>query len=103
MKDLGALVNAASKKISSKKKRKNIQSLENLIAGFGPGSTSGHVVDLEGDEPSDELAQDSAKRQRVRVSSKDPITPIKAVPVHSEKGDFLQLPKVWSKPELCGP
>jgi hypothetical protein len=39
----------------------------------------------------------------VRVSSEDPITPIKAVPIRSEKGDFLQLPKVWSEPELCGP
>jgi hypothetical protein len=47
--------------------------------------------------------QDSAKRQRVRVSSEDPLTPIKAVPVSSERGDFLQLPKVWSEPELCGP
>jgi hypothetical protein len=37
MKDLGALVNAASKKISAKKKRKNVQSLEHLIAGSAPG------------------------------------------------------------------
>jgi hypothetical protein len=47
--------------------------------------------------------QDSAKRQKVRVPSEDPITPIRAIPVRSEKGDFLQLPKVWSEPELCGP
>jgi hypothetical protein len=39
----------------------------------------------------------------VRVSSEDPITLIKVVPIRSEKGDFLQLPKVWSEPELCGP
>jgi hypothetical protein len=47
--------------------------------------------------------QDSAKRQRVRMSSEDPITPIKVVPIRSEKGDFLQLPRVWFEPELCGP
>jgi mevalonate pyrophosphate decarboxylase len=103
MKDLGALVSAASKKNSAKKKRKNVQSLEHLVAGSGLGSTSGPVVDLEGEEPSEELWQDSAKRQKVRVPSEDPITPIRAVPVRSERGDFLQLPKVWSEPELCGP
>jgi hypothetical protein len=103
MKYLGALVNAANKKISAKKKCKNVQSLEHLIAGSGSGSTPGPLVDLEGEEPPEELVQESAKRQRVRVPSEDPITPIKAVPVHSEKGDFLLLPKVWSEPELCGP
>jgi hypothetical protein len=102
-KDLGALVNAASRKLSAKKKRKHVQSLEHLIAGSAPGSSSGPVVDLEGEEPSEELVHDSAKRQRVRTSSEDSITPIKVVPVHSEKGDFLQLPRVWSEPELCGP
>jgi hypothetical protein len=55
MKDLGALVNAASKKISAKRRRKNVPYLEHLIAGSGPGSTSGPVVDLEGDEPYEEL------------------------------------------------
>jgi mevalonate pyrophosphate decarboxylase len=85
MKDLGALVNATSKKISAKKNRKNVQSLDHPVAGSGPGSTYGPVVDLEGDEPSEELVQDSAKRQRVRVSSEDPITPIKVVLVRSEK------------------
>jgi hypothetical protein len=102
-KDFGALVNAASKKISAKKKRKNVQSLEHLVAGSSPSSSSDPVVDLEGDEPSEELVQDPVKRQRVRMPSEDPITPVKAVPVRSEKGDFLQLPKVWSEPELCGP
>jgi hypothetical protein len=99
MKDLGALVNAASKKIASKKKQKNVQSLEHLIAGSAPGSSSGPVVDLEGDEPSEELVQDSAKKQRVRVPSEDPLTPIKVVPVRFKRGDFLQLPE----PELCSP
>jgi hypothetical protein len=103
MKDLGALVNAASKKISAKKWCKNVQSLEHLIAGSAPGSSSGPVVDLEGEEPYEELVQDSAKRQKVGMPSEDPITPIKAVSVRSEKRDFLQLPKVWSEPELCGP
>ena len=102
-KDLGALVNAASKKLSAKKKRKNVQSLEHLISGSGPSSTPGPVVDLDREEPYEELVHDPSKRQRVRVSSGDPITPIKAVPVRSKKGDFLQLPKVWSEPELCGP
>jgi hypothetical protein len=91
-KDLGALVNAASKKITAKKKRKNVQSLEHLISGSGPSSTPGPVVDLDGEEPSEELVQDSAKRQRVRVPSEDPITLIKAVPVRSEKGDFFSFP-----------
>jgi hypothetical protein len=56
------------------------------------------VVDLDGEEPFEELVQDSAKRQRVRVPSEDPITPIKVIPVRSERGDFLQLPRVWSEP-----
>jgi hypothetical protein len=85
MKDLGALVNAASKKISAKKRRKNIQSTEHLIAGFSPSSTSGPVVDLEGEDPSEELAQESTTRQKVGASSEEPIIPIKAVPVRSEK------------------
>jgi hypothetical protein len=77
--------------------------LGSSYSGFWPGSTSGAVVDLEGKEPLEELVWDSTKRQRVRVPSEDPITPIKAVPVRSEKGDFLQLPKVWSELEQCGP
>jgi hypothetical protein len=103
IKDLGVLVNAATKKISAKKRRKNVQSLEHLIAGSGAGSTSGPVVDLEGEDSPEELGHEPANRQRVRVPSEDPITPIKAVPVRSAKGDFLQLPKVLSEPELCGP
>jgi mevalonate pyrophosphate decarboxylase len=91
-KDLGALVNAASKKISAKKKRKNVQSLEHLISGSGPSSTPGPVVDLEGEEPPEELAQDSAKRQRVRVPSEDPITLIKAVPVVLKRETFSSFP-----------
>jgi mevalonate pyrophosphate decarboxylase len=60
-KDLGALVNAASRKLSAKKKRKDVHSLEHLIAGSATGSSSGPVVDLEVEEPSEELVQDSAK------------------------------------------
>jgi len=55
MKDLGALVNEANKKVTAKKRRKNAQSLEHLIIGSGLGSTSSSVVDLEGDGPSEEL------------------------------------------------
>jgi hypothetical protein len=103
MKDMGALVNSKSKKISAKKRRKNVQSLEHLIAGFGPGSTSGPVVDLEGEDPSEQLERESAKKQKMGTPSKEQTTSIRAVPVRSERGDFLQLPKAWSEPELCGP
>jgi hypothetical protein len=103
MKDLGALVNAAGKKISTKKKSKNVQSLEHLVAGSSPGSSSHPVVDLEGEDPPQVQVQEPAKKQKVGVPSDDSVTPIRAVPVRTEKGDFLQLPKVWSEPELCGP
>jgi hypothetical protein len=55
MKYLGSLVNSVSKKISSKKRHKNVQSLEHLIVGYGPGSTSSLMVDLEGEDPPEEL------------------------------------------------
>jgi len=103
MKDLGALVNKANKKVAAKKRRNNVQSLEHLIAGSGSGSTPGPVVDLEGDGPPRELVQDSVKRRKVGTPSKEPITPIRAILVRSESGDFLQLPKVWSEPDRCGP
>jgi hypothetical protein len=51
MKNLGALVGAASKKIYAKKRRKNVQSLEHLISSSGPGSTFSPLVDLEGEDP----------------------------------------------------
>lgn len=51
MKDLGAYVNAAHKKISAKKRRKNVQSLEHLISGSRVSLSSGPVVDLEGEDP----------------------------------------------------
>jgi len=44
VKDLQALVNEANKKVAAKKRRKNFQSLDHLIAGFGPASTSSPVV-----------------------------------------------------------
>ncbi|RHN51863.1 hypothetical protein MtrunA17_Chr6g0473821 [Medicago truncatula] len=94
MKDLGAFVSAATKNISAKKWRKNLQSLEHLIAGFGVGSSFGPVADLEGEDPPEELVQESAKKQKVGTPSKQPVTPIKAVHVRSERGDFLQLPRV---------
>jgi len=93
MKDLGALVNEASKKVSAKKRRKNVQSLEHLIAGSSPGSTSSLVVDLEGDGPLEELVQEPVKRKKVGTPSKEPITPIRAVPVRSERGGLLSAPE----------
>ncbi|RHN40842.1 hypothetical protein MtrunA17_Chr8g0359391 [Medicago truncatula] len=70
MKDLGALVSAGSKKISAKKRRKNVQSLEHLIAGIGVGSSFGPVVDLEGEDPPEELVQKPAKKEKVGTPSK---------------------------------
>jgi hypothetical protein len=39
----------------------------------------------------------------VETPSKEPATPIRVIPLRSESGDFLQLPKVWSEPDRCGP
>ena len=39
----------------------------------------------------------------METPSKDSVTPIKVVPVRSESGDFLRLPKVWSELDRCGP
>ena len=49
MKDLRALMNEANKKVAAKKRHKNAQSADLLTAGSDPGSTSGPVVDLEGE------------------------------------------------------
>jgi len=89
--------------VTAKKWCKNIQSLEHLITRSGLGSTSSPVVDLEGDGPPEELVQEPAKRKKVGTPSKEPITPIRAVPVRSKRGEFLQLPKVWSEPDQCSP
>jgi len=102
MKDLQALVNEANKKVASKKRHKNVQSVGHLIAGFGPGSTSGLMVDMEGEDRLEERVQEPGKRRRVERPSKDLVTPIRAVLVRSESGDFLHLPKVWSEPDRCG-
>jgi len=61
------------------------------------------VVDLEKGGRFDERVQEPVKRRRVETPSKEPVTPIKATPLHLESGDFLQLPKVWSEPDRCGP
>ncbi|RHN74308.1 putative transposase (putative), gypsy type [Medicago truncatula] len=103
MKDLGVYVNAAHKKIYAKKRRKNVQSLEHHIVGSGVGSSFGPVVDLEGEDPPEELVQESVKKQKVGTPSKQPVTPIRAFLIRSERGDFLQLPKVRSEPDQCGP
>jgi len=71
--------------------------------GFGPGSTSSPVVDLEEEGRSDERVQELVKRMRVETPSKEPITPIEATPLCLESEDFLKLPKVWSEPGRCGP
>ena len=42
-------MNEANKKVATKKRCMNVQSVGHLIAGFGPGLTSGPVVDLEGE------------------------------------------------------
>jgi len=57
------------------------------------GSTSSHVVDLEGDGPPEELVQDPAKRKKVGTPSQEPITPIQAVPVRSKKGGLSSAPE----------
>jgi len=93
MKDLGAPVNEANKKVTAKKRRKNAQSLEHLITGSGLGLTSSLVVDLEGDGPSEELVQEPAKRKKVGTPSKEPITPIRVVRVRSERGTFFSSRK----------
>jgi len=72
------------------------------MAGSGPDSTSSPVVDLEEGGCSDEGAHEPVKRRTIETPSKDPVTPIKATPLRSESGDFLQLPKVWSEPDRCG-
>jgi len=63
--------------------------VSHLIAGAGLGSTSSPVVDLEGDDRSEERVQKPAKRRRMETSSKEPVTPIRAVPIRSKGGDLL--------------
>jgi len=53
MKDLHALVNDVNKKVAAKKRLKNVQSVDQLIVGYDPVSTSGPVVDLEGEDHSE--------------------------------------------------
>ena len=103
MKNLQALVNEANKKVAAKKRRKAVPTVDQLVAGSGSGSTSNPVVDLEEGGPSDERVQEPVKRRRVETPLKEPATPIKATPLGFESGDFLQLPKVWSEPDRCGP
>lgn len=52
MKDVHALVSKTRKKVASKNRCKNVQSVSNLIADFGSSSTSSLVVDLGGDDRS---------------------------------------------------
>ena len=39
----------------------------------------------------------------METPSKELVTPIRVVLFRSESEDFLQLPKVWSEPDRCGP
>jgi len=101
MKDLQVLVNEANKKLTARKWHKIVPSVDQLMDESGPGSTSSPVVDLEKGDRSGERVQEPVKRRRVETPSKDPVTPIKAIPLRFESGDFLQLPKVWSEPDRC--
>ena len=103
MKNLQALVNEANKKVAAKKRRKVVPSVDQRMADSGPGSTSSPVVDLEEWGLSDERVQEPVKRRGVETPSKESVTPIKDTSLLSESGDFLQLPKVWSEPDRCGP
>ena len=47
MKNLQTLMNEANKKVAAKKQRKVVPNVDQLMAGSGPGLTSGPVVDLE--------------------------------------------------------
>jgi hypothetical protein len=101
MKDVGALVNLTAKKVSAKRKLREVQTLELPVSDAGVG-TSTPVVDLDEDPVLEEPALDSTKKQKLGTPSKR-TEPIPAVPVRSEKGDFFQLPKVWSDHIQCGP
>jgi len=103
MKNLQTLMNEANKKVAAKKQRKVVPNVDQLMAGSGPGLTSGPVVDLEEGGRSDERVQEPEKRRMVETPSKEPTTPIKATPPRYESGDFPQLPKVWSEPDRCSP
>jgi len=46
MKNLQPLVNETKKKFAAKKRCKTVQSMDQLITGSGPGSTSSPVVEL---------------------------------------------------------
>lgn len=99
MKDLQALVNETSKKVAAKNRCKIVQFVSHLIAGASPGSTSSLVVDPEREDQSEERVQEPAKRRRVETPSKEPVTPIRVVPIRIESVDLLQLPRVWSEPD----
>ncbi|KEH38083.1 hypothetical protein MTR_2g460920 [Medicago truncatula] len=60
MKDLGVFVNATYKKVSAKKRLKNVQSSNHLIAGSRVRSSSGPMVHLEGEDHPEELVQEPA-------------------------------------------
>jgi hypothetical protein len=75
MKDLQTLVNKANKKVATKKRHKNIHSVDQLIAGPDLGSTSSPVVDLEGEDRAEEKVQEPVKRRRVETPSKEHATP----------------------------
>jgi len=102
MKDLQALVNETSKKVAAKNRRKNTQYVSHLLAGASPGSSSRPMVDLEGEDRPEERVHEPAKRKRVETLTREPVTPIKVVPIRTEDGDLFQLPRVWFEPDRCG-
>ena len=93
IKILQALRNEANKKVAAKNRRKIVPSMDQLMAGSGPGSTSGPMVVLEEGDHFEERVQEPVRRRRLETPSKEPATPIKATPLCYESGDFLQLPK----------
>jgi len=58
-------VNEANKKVHAKKQRKAVPTLDQLVAGSGPGSTSSTMVDLEEGGRSNDRVQEPMKRRRV--------------------------------------
>jgi len=102
MKYLVALVNETSKKDAAKNRRKNVQSVGHLLVGASPGSTSHPVMDLGEEDAPKESMQEPAKRKRVETPTQEPVTPIKAVLVHTKSGELFQLSRVWSEPDRCG-
>jgi len=44
----------------------------------------------------------ACKKEEGGDPTREPVTPIKVVPIRPEGGGLLQLPRVWSEPDRCG-